>query len=69
MFSPGCKDRIKYPKGTRHGQPQRYWLELNVEIALPSLEAYAEYTATEYRHDILSIKQVLLRIQGLKHIL
>ena len=34
LFSPGCEDRIKFAKGTRRGNPQRYWLELNLEIAL-----------------------------------
>ena len=55
---PGCKDRVKYTKGTRRGHPQRYWLELNLEIALPVLKAYAEYTAQEYRNDLIVIKHM-----------
>ena len=64
VFSPGCKDRIKYTKGLRRGHPQRYWLEINLEIALPILKAYAEYTAQEYRHDVLGIKHMLNKDKG-----
>ena len=66
VFSPGVKDRVKYTKGVRRGHPQRYWLELNVEIALPVLKAYAEYNALEYRHDILGIKQMLCNSPGFR---
>ena len=36
VFSPGVKDRIKFTKGIRRGPSHRYWLELNVDITLPS---------------------------------
>ena len=42
VFSPGCKDRVKFAKGTKTGHPQRYWLELITETALPVLKEYAE---------------------------
>ena len=64
VFSPGCKDRIKYTKGLRRGHPQRYWLEINLEIALPILKAYAEYTAQEYRHDVIGIEHMLNKDKG-----
>ena len=64
VFSPGVRDRIKFTKGIRRGHPQRYWLELNVDIALPVLRAYAEYNALEYRNDILGIKQMLTKSSG-----
>ena len=59
VFSPGCKDRIKYTKGLRRGHPQRYWLESNLETALPFLEAHAEHTAKEYRHEAIGIEHML----------
>ena len=64
VFSPGCKDRVKYTKGLRRGHPQRYWLELNMEIALPILKAYAEYTAQEYRNDTIGLKHMLNKDSG-----
>ena len=64
VFSPGCKDRVKFTKGLRRGHPQRYWLELNMEIALPILKAYAEYTAQEFRNDAIGLKQMLTRDIG-----
>ena len=64
VFSPGCKDRIKYTKGLRRGRPQRYWLEIKLEIALPILKAYAEYTAQEYRYDAIGLKHMLNRDKG-----
>ena len=42
VFSPGCKDRVRYTTGLRSGHPQRYWLQVDLEIALPVLKAYAE---------------------------
>ena len=66
VFSPGVKDRVKYTKGLRRGHPQRYWLELNTEIALPVLKAYAEYNALEYRYDILGIRQMLNNSPGFR---
>ena len=64
VCSPGCKDRVKYTRGLRRGHPQRYWLELNLEIALPILKPYAEYTAQEHRYDAISIKQMLNKDSG-----
>ena len=64
LFAPGCKDRVKYTKGSRRGHPQRYWLELNLEIAIPILREYADYTAQEYRNDLIGIKQMLLKDKG-----
>ena len=59
VFSPGCKDRVKFTKGTKRGHPQQYWLELITETALLVLKEYAEYTAQEHRHDVLGIRQML----------
>ena len=64
VFSPGLKDRIKCTKGLRRGHPQRYWLELNLEIALPVLKAYSEYTAQEYRNDAIGLKHMLNKDKG-----
>ena len=44
--------------------PQRCWLELNLEIALPVLKAYAEYTAQEYRYDAVGLKHMLTKDTG-----
>ena len=68
-FSLWCNDRIKFTKCTTRGHPQRYWLELNSEIALPMLKEYAEYTAQEHRHDVLGIKQMLNKDAGFKEYL
>ena len=67
-LSPGCKDRVKYTKGLWRGHPQRYWLEINLEIALPILKAYVEYTAPEYRYDALGIKHMLNKDKGFRSI-
>ena len=64
VCSPGCKDRVKYTEGLRREHPQRYWLELNLELALPVLKAYAEYTAQEHRHDAIELKHMLSKDTG-----
>ena len=69
VFSPGCKDRVKFTKGTRRGHPQRYWLELITETALPVLKEYAEHTAQEHRHDVLGRRQRLNKDTGFKEYL
>ena len=69
VFSPRCKDRVKFNKGTKGGHPRRYWLELITETALPVIKEYAEYTAQEHRHDVLSIRQMLNRDTGFKEYL
>ena len=64
LFAPGCKDRVEYTKGSRRGHPQKYWLELNLEIALPILREYADYTAQAYRNDLIGIKYMLMKDKG-----
>ena len=69
VFSPGCRDRVKFTKGTKRGHPQRYWLELITETALPVLKEYAEYAAQEHRHDVLGIRQLLNKDTGFEEYL
>ena len=38
--------------------------ELNLEKTLPILKAYAEYTAQEYRYDVIGIKHMLNKSSG-----
>ena len=44
-------------------------MELNTEITLPIFTQYAEYTAQEHRRDLLGIKQMLNKDEGLKEYL
>ena len=53
---PAVKIEPSAPKDLRHYIPQRSWLELNVEIALPVRVSNKEYTAQEYRRDIIGLK-------------
>ena len=66
VFSPGCKDRIKYTKGLRRGHPQRYWLEINLEIALTKHTLSTPPRSTGVMQWDLSI--CLIGIKGSKHI-
>ena len=45
FFSPGYKDSIKFTKSRHRGHPNRYWLELTVERALPIYHHYLDHTA------------------------
>ena len=64
VYSPGCKDRIKFTKSSHRGHPQRYWLELNTEYALPVLKEYIRLNrinTEEQRQDFLGLKHLLNR--------
>ena len=64
VYSPGCKDRIKFTKSSHRGHPQRYWLELSTEYALPVLKEYIRLNrinTEEQRQDFLGLKHLLNR--------